>query len=665
MTVLMAENLEKTYGTDTLFERVSFTLGWGQKLGLVGRNGTGKTTLLRILTRVVEADKGTAKFAKGVRPGYLRQEDVVDSERTVLEEAEEAFGWVRKMEARLAELTALMSDAAHSGQAHEQDAAMQEYGQLRERFEIMGGFDQLRDVPGVLKRLGFSESDQQKSCARLSGGEKTRLAIARLLLSAPDVLLLDEPTNHLDIDATEWLESFLRNWGGALVVVSHDRTFLDRVVTSVAEIEHRKLTVYNGNVTQFLKTKMEREVRAAEQHAREVAEVERLTQFFEKWKNTPTKKNQAWSRFKWAERIKANMTDAPLSGQKSAKMTIRAGEASGREVLMTERLAKKFGDRTLFDNLTVTIERGERVGVVGPNGAGKSTLIKVLMDREDATSGMVRLGHNVTTGYFAQDVADLDLDRSVLENMLDMGGLTAEAARTYLGRFLFSGEDVFRPVRSLSGGEKNKLSLAQITYMQPNLLILDEPTNHLDLESREALGQMLQGYDGALILVSHDRYLLEQVTKRTVEVAEGHARVFEAPYEEYRRLREKIALPQPSANGNGNGKQSSVNGASATHSNGNAAHANDAPNPALDKLRTMNAHQLSKERRRAQADLDAAEGKVAMLEEELSQIVTALSRPSDDAVTLAKRHGEVQISLEQAIVAWEEAQTYADIATGA
>ncbi len=308
-------------------------------------------------------------------------------------------------------------------------------------------------------------------------------------------------------------------------------------------------------------------------------------------------------------------------------MTIRAGEASGREVLMTERLAKKFGDRTLFDNLTVTIERGERVGVVGPNGAGKSTLIKVLMDREDATSGMVRLGHNVTTGYFAQDVADLDLDRSVLENMLDMGGLTAEAARTYLGRFLFSGEDVFRPVRSLSGGEKNKLSLAQITYMQPNLLILDEPTNHLDLESREALGQMLQGYDGALILVSHDRYLLEQVTKRTVEVAEGHARVFEAPYEEYRRLREKSALPQPSANGNGNGKQSSVNGASATHSNGNAAHANGAPNPALDKLRAMNAHQLSKERRRAQADLDAAEGKVAMLEEELSQIVTALVPP--------------------------------------
>ncbi len=435
MTVLAVDNLEKTYGVDTLFEKVTFTLGWGQKMGMVGRNGTGKTTLLRILTGAVEADKGTLKFNKGVRPGYLKQENLVDPHHTVLDEAEEAFGWVRAMEARLLELSSQIGDAAHAGEAHLQDAAMEEYGQLRDRFEIMGGYDQLRDIPGVLKRLGFSESDQQKQCGSLSGGEKTRLAIARLLLSGPDVLLLDEPTNHLDIDATEWLESFLRGWGGALVLVSHDRTFLDRVVTSVAEIEHKRLIVYNGNVTSFLRQKVEREERAAEMHAREQAEVERLMTFFEKWKNTPTKKNQAWSRFKWAERIRENMTEAPLSAQKTAKMSIKAGFASGREVLMVERLGKKYGERTLFDNLTFTIERGDRVGVVGPNGAGKSTLIKVIMGREDATSGSARLGHNVSTGYFAQDVADLDLDRSVLENMLDMGGLTAEEARTYLGRF--------------------------------------------------------------------------------------------------------------------------------------------------------------------------------------------------------------------------------------
>jgi ATP-binding cassette subfamily F protein 3 len=653
MTVLTIDNLEKSYGADTLFEKVSLTLGWGQKLGLIGRNGTGKTTLLRILTGVQEADKGTVRFSKGVRPGYLRQEDVVDPNRTVLEEAQEAFGWVRQMEARLEELGHQISDAAIIGHAKLTETAMEEYGRLRERFEIMGGYDQLRDVPGVLKRLGFRDEDQAKNCGSLSGGEKTRLAIARLLLSGPDVLLLDEPTNHLDIDATEWLESFLRNWGGALVLVSHDRIFLDRVVTSVAEIEHKHLRVYPGNVSAYLKQKEMDLERQAEMHARDVAEIERLTTFFEKWKNTPTKKNQAWSRFKWAERVKANMTEAPLSSAKAAKMSLKSGLQSGREVLIVERLAKAYGERTLFENLTFTIERGERVGVVGPNGAGKSTLIKLIMGREDATFGMVRLGHNVTTGYFAQDVEGLDQDRSVLENMLDVGGLTAEEARTFLGRFLFTGEDVFRPVKSLSGGEKNKLSLAQITFMQPNLLILDEPTNHLDLESREALGKMLQGYDGALILVSHDRYLLSQVTKRTLEVTDGRATAYNTPYGEHRNASNLVS--GKSSNGrnsgysDGNGQKSAQNGA-----------ANESSE--LDKLRGMNAHQLSKERLKARTRLDEAELNVTNLEAELDEIVSALSRPSDDAIELARRHGEVQELLAQALVDWEQAQTYADFA---
>jgi ATP-binding cassette subfamily F protein 3 len=579
---------------------------------------------------------------------------VVDSTRTVLEEAQAAFAWVMQMEERLVELSHQIGEASQAGHAQMEESAMQEYGQLRERFEIMGAYDQLRDVPGVLKRLGFSESDQAKSCASLSGGEKTRLAIARLLLSGPDVLLLDEPTNHLDIEATEWLESFLRNWGGALVLVSHDRVFLDRVVTSVAEIEHQRLTLYNGNVTSFLKQKEMQQERQAEQHAREMAEIERLTTFFEKWKNTPTKKNQAWSRFKWAQRIKENLTEAPLSSQKSARMSLKSATQSGREVLVAERLAKAYGDRTLFENLTFTIERGDKVGVVGPNGAGKSTLIRVLMGQEDATFGMVQLGHNVTTGYFAQDVAGLDLDRSVLENMLDMGGLTAEAARTFLGKFLFTGDDVFRPVRSMSGGEKNKLSLAQITYVQPNLLILDEPTNHLDLESREALGKMLQSYDGALLLVSHDRYLLGQVTQRTIEVADGRATVYEAPYGEHKSKATILA----------NGTASRSNGKVAKNEkNGRSGDANgNSPESELDRLRAMNAHQLSKERQKAKTKLEQAEGLVASLEDELDEIVSALSRPSDEAVDLARRHGEVQIQLEEAIGEWESAQEYLDAA---
>jgi ATP-binding cassette subfamily F protein 3 len=354
------------------------------------------------------------------------------------------------------------------------------------------------------------------------------------------------------------------------------------------------------------------------------------------------------------------MTDAPLSSQKAAKMSLKSGEASGREVLIVERLAKSYGERILFENLSFTIERGERVGVVGPNGAGKSTLIKLLIGREEATFGMVRLGHNVSTGYFAQDVADLDLDRSVLENMLDMGGLTAEEARTFLGRFLFTGEDVFRTVRSMSGGEKNKLSLAQITYMRPNLLILDEPTNHLDLVSREALGAMLSGYDGALILVSHDRHLLGQVTQRTIEVSDGHAAVYDVGYAEYRQMAHR---------GGAGGLGAMQHGGTAGARSGSAGPTGRATNNGsgssdLDRLRAMNAHQISKERQRAKLRLDEAEKSVAALEAELAEIIAGLSRPSSEAVDLARKHGEVLVQLEEAIAAWESAATYADLATG-
>ncbi len=657
MSLLVVNNLEKHFGADMIFSGVSFKLEWRQKLGLVGRNGTGKTTLLRLLTGQHEPDKGTINFIRGIRVGYLRQEDSVSPENTVLREAELAFSHVQEMETRLRETEALMAEATGTP---ELEKVMEEYGILHDRFEAMGGYDNLRDIPGVLKRLGFNASDLSKQCGKLSGGEKTRLAIARLLLSGPDILLLDEPTNHLDIEAVEWLESFLRDFGGAVVLVSHDRYFLDKVVNSIAEIEYTHLTMYNGNFSAFWQQKEANRLRQAEMYDREQREIARLTEFFEKWKNTPSKKNQAVMRMRWAERIKQHglggkLTDtaaqkvAPKAG--TAKLGIKANQLSGNEVVVLDHVSKKFGDRVLFDDVTALIRRGERVGIVGPNGAGKSTLIKLLLGRETPTNGMARMGASVTVGYFAQDTSDLDLEATVLENMMAVGEMEPEAARTHLGRFLFTGDDAFRETRLLSGGEKNKLVLAQLTYMKPNLLILDEPTNHLDIDSREALGQMLKNYDGTLLLVSHDRYLLDQVCTHIFEVSNGQLTIFEGAYGKYRaevgrRAKQPAAERQKEAAATpGNSLVSDLLGQA----------------PAKPGMPAgLNFHQMGRERQRARAQVAAAEKRIAELEERLKQIEARLSapQPGDNILALSQEHGGVQVALDEAMHGWEKAGDY-------
>ncbi len=662
MSLLVVNNLERHFGPDVIFSNVSFKLEWRQKLGLVGRNGAGKTTLLRLLTGQQEPDKGTINFSRGIRAGYLKQEDAVNPENTVLREAELAFANVTAMETRLRELEHQMAAASDSPDL---DRVMEEYSVLHDRFEAMGGYDNLRDIPAVLKRLGFGPDDLKKSCGRLSGGEKTRLAIARLLLSGPDILLLDEPTNHLDIEATEWLEGFLRDFGGAIVLVSHDRYFLDRVVTSIAEIEYQKLTCYPGNFSSYWQQKEANRLRQEALYEREQREITQLTAFFEKWKNTPSKKNQAVMRLRWAERIKEHGLGGKLTGTatekaapkgQTARLGIKSAQLSGNEVIVFDGVEKRFGDRVLFEEFTAMIRRGERVGIVGPNGAGKSTLVKIILGRETPSSGMARLGASVNVGYFAQDTSDLDLDATVLENMMAVGEMEPQDARTHLGRFLFTGDDAFREVRKLSGGEKNKLVLAQLTYMKPNLLILDEPTNHLDIDSREALGQMLRNYDGTLLLVSHDRYLLNQVTTHTLEVANGRVTLFDGPYQKYRE-----AL----VDGANKARLAAQRSQQAKPRDGVLedllSQRPDAPQaPAIPT--GLNFHQMSKERQKARNHVSAAEKRVEELEARLKQIEVILSAPAatDNVVALAQEHGGVQNALAEAMERWERASAYVE-----
>ncbi|MDE2127766.1 MAG: ABC-F family ATP-binding cassette domain-containing protein [Armatimonadetes bacterium] len=636
MSLLVVQGIEKSFGADTVLHGLNLRLEWRQKLGLIGRNGTGKTTLLRILAGQMAPDTGTIQYAHGIQFGYLRQEAAVDSENTVLQEAEAAFAHVREMERRMHEAERQLADLT----GEEQAVVLEEYGLLCERFDQMGGYEALRDVPLVLSRLGFAAADLDKPCSRLSGGEKTRLAIARLLLSGPDILYLDEPTNHLDIEATEWLEGYLRDFGGALLLVSHDRVLLDHVVTGVAELERSVITVTPGNYSAWRVQKQMRDQRQAEVHEREQREIARLTEFFEKWKNTPSKRSQAVMRKRWADRIRAGATAAPVRAGSAPRLGVKSSAMSGEEVLAFNGLGKRFGDRVLFTGLSGLIRRGERVGIAGPNGSGKSTFVRMVIGREAPSEGYLRLGASVTMGYFAQETGDLDLDSTVIENFLAVADVPPQTARTHLGRFLFTGDDVYRQVRLLSGGEKNRLALAQITWLRPNLLILDEPTNHLDVESREALAAMLQAYDGTLLLVSHDRYLLNAACDRTLAIANGAAVLFDGTYNQMRASGVWPKAPTPDL------------GPIAGHATSGQPRSGSHPD-----IDAMNAFDRNRERRRMRSVLAAAEAEIARLERRLGAIESALSapQPGDDIVGISQEHGGVQAALNRALAHWEAA----------
>ena len=534
MSILTVSNLEKSYGTELLFRDVTFSIAAGQKMGLVGRNGCGKTTLLRVLLGQELPDGGKVALAAGRRLGYLRQEAPVHPEHTLLEEVQTVFAPLRAMEAGMQELEQAM-ETAQSDEELEQ--TMEAYSEARDAFDAAGGYHYAADLDLVLEKLGFSEADHEKLVGACSGGEQTRLALAKIVLSKPDLLILDEPTNHLDINATEWLEGFLKAYEGAVLLVSHDRYFLDAVADSIADIENQQLTVYKGNYSHFRRQKEEQYERQQALYEQQQAEVARLEDLIKR--NMGGNATQSKIRNKTRGRIeRMDRVDRPTTDTSAMRAGFDAEGAGriGREVLRAEHVAKTFGDRTLFSDLDFLMERGDRVGLVGPNGAGKTTLVKMILGTEQPTRGGLTLGHNVRLAYFSQHAADsLAPGQNVLSTIQDMDDMTETAARNYLARFLFIGDDVYKTVQMLSGGEKNKLALARMILEPCNLLILDEPTNHLDIASCESLTDMLSGYAGTLLLISHDRYLLNATTTKTLALSgSGPATLFEGNYAAWR-----------------------------------------------------------------------------------------------------------------------------------
>lgn len=618
--LLSVNAIHKEFAGEVVLESCSFRLDRHEKVALVGRNGAGKTTLIKIITGGMQHDGGSVQWARGATFGYLSQVSLPNTNQTVLEVATEAREKLVKMQQRLRELESQMAD-------HATEDDLEEYSRLQEHFHSEGGYAVENDLKFVLKRLGFEEEEWSKPVSALSGGEKTRLALAKLLLEEPDLLILDEPTNHLDLDAIEWLESWIRGYGGAVLIVSHDRTFLQSVAERVLEIREGTVDAYPGPFDKYLKLRKEADELLAKNADRQAAEMAKLDEFVRRFINSQ-RTAQARGRLKMLERMEAQRI-VPHREDKQMKAGFKVTKRAGDVVLDCKKLSMTFGTQELFQNLDWTVKWGDRWGVIGSNGAGKSTLMRVALGDLEAVAGEAKLGSNVELGWFRQDASFLNPDMSPLETMHYELGMDQAQARNLLGRFLISGDDAMRPIKTLSGGEKGKVALAAITSMHPNVLVLDEPTNHLDIASREALADVLNEYNGTLILVSHDRWLLEQVTKQTLELRPDGATQYQGNYLGYRAWKAKGASQTKPA---------------------------VAPKDAPKQTPMLSPRELSKEIARMQKEVSGLEDEITKLETEMEAHERLLARPQagDDLVAMSVKHGELRSAIEDRLNRWTE-----------
>ncbi|MHB8932739.1 MAG: ABC-F family ATP-binding cassette domain-containing protein [Bellilinea sp.] len=535
MSLLTANALAKSFGPVDIFSDVSLSIPHRARIGLVGPNGVGKTTLMRILLGEDEPSAGEVLRARGLRMGYLPQEARLQSDRTLWQECLTVFTSLLEQQAELARLETAMADPDQA------EASLIAYGRLQQAFEHSGGYTFETRMRQTLTGLGFSRADLNRPLAHLSGGQRTRALLAKLLLDEPDLLLLDEPTNHLDMAAIEWLENYLKDWPGAVLIVEHDRYFLDQVVDTIWEMTPA-LEVYRGNYSAYL---MQRE----EHYQRQLDEYQAQQEFIEKEEEYIRRNiagqntRQAQGRRRRLERMLEEVRLAPPKQSRKMRFRLQAGGRSGDLVLRTEALSVGYQDegRPLFTAPDLLLKRGECAAVIGPNGAGKTTFLKTLLEQVPPYSGEVRLGASLQIGYFAQAHEGLHADSTLMEeiNRVSPHMLPAEV-RDYLAKFLFTGDDVFKEVKLLSGGERGRLALACLALQGANLLLLDEPTNHLDLPSQEMLQSLLADFQGSILLVSHDRYLIDALATQIweVEPAKRSLRVFDGTYSEYRTARQ-------------------------------------------------------------------------------------------------------------------------------
>ena len=629
--ILTVTDLAKTYVSDEIFKGVSFQVAEREHVALVGVNGAGKSTILRIIAGIEHPNAGAIVRAGGLRVTYLPQEARFSSDRSVHEETRLAFEPVLLAGQRMREIEHDMGSADEATL----ESLLEEYDRLQHFFEAHGGYDFEHRIDSVLTGLGFTEEQVEEPVNQLSGGQKTRVALAKALLADPDLLLLDEPTNHLDLEMLEWLESFLASWNGSCLIVSHDRYFLNRVTTRTLDLAFGRLEDYPAPYARYLTLREERMARRLKEYEEQRAFIARTEEFIRKYK-AGQRSREARGRQTRLERLER--IERP---QELQELNIRLGAAfrSGRTVLSTTPIQAGYGAEPLVRTPELSIERGDRVGLVGPNGSGKTTLLRTLTGQLAPLKGRYELGTNVKAGYYAQAHEQLPAEGTPLSVVIKAQSWGEEAARTYLGRFLFSEDDVFKPVESLSGGERSRLALALLLLQNANFLILDEPTNHLDISARETLEEMLSEFEGTILFVSHDRFFIDKIATRIWEIADGTVKQYLGNYTDYQR---QLGRRQEPAKGK---EPDPANEAAPTPV--------AAAPPLHEQPRSLRS-EAKTQRALAQAERDIArlEGKL----NELSDALTVASIDADvDAVSrLGGEYDRLQTELEQAYARWEE-----------
>lgn len=648
MIVLSAKELTKSYGTDVILDKVSFHINKGERVGIIGVNGAGKTTLLKILTGELSCEEGEFFVSSETNIGYLKQDGGFDSENTVMEEVENIFGEFHRMEKemeallqRIEETAGKTGDDGDDGDDGESRRLLERYDALQEKFKERGGYTYRSEMMGILSSMAFGEDSYGKKISTLSGGEKTRLALACLLMKKPDILLLDEPTNHLDIGTLKWLEQYLKSYKGTIILVSHDRYFLDETVTRIFEVENHKLSIYEGDYSFYAterKKRREAEMRRYENQQKEIRRQEDMIRRF-KERGTEKLAKRAASREK---RLAAmEVVERPAGERDRMKISFRADFQSGRDVLEAGDVSKSFGygaGRTeLFRHVDLDIKRGERVCIVGANGIGKTTLLKILMGEISCNTGRIKIGYNVKFGYYDQGQQLLNGANTVIEEVRDSYGLYSDGEiRNILGRFMFRGEDVFLKVGTLSGGEKARLSLLKLMLSGANVLMLDEPTNHLDIESKEVFEEALLEFPGTSIIVSHDRYFLNRIPTRIMELTSDGIENYLGTYDYYvEKKQQQIQSGKKYLEGMQEDREARTSTAAEEVSKGAGAEAEE-------HLSSAERRRIQKEKeaeeRRLRRHREALEKEIQSIEEEIGELEAELCRQevATDHVKLAE-----------------------------
>ena len=635
MVLLTLQDVSKSFGMNCILSGVNLTLKEGSRMGLVGVNGSGKSTLMKLISGEMQPDSGSISLIRGAQVGLLTQQADIDSDLNVWDELARVFEPLRRMEERLRALEHEMAEKHADAEAMAR--LSEEYARLTERFERKGGYEWPSRIQGTLVGLGFSKERMNMPARLLSGGEKTRLCLARILLSQPELLMLDEPTNHLDLSATQWLEETLRKYKGTVLVISHDRYFLNGVCDCMAELSMTHLTQYEGNYDAFsVKRRMNLE-RQLKEYQLQQKEIARQKAIIERYRMYNREKSIKAAESRERQLEKMELVERPVDEQR-IRFCFEARRRTGEDVLIARDLSKSFEGRRLFEHFDLHLRAGDRVAIIGPNGIGKTTLLRILTGELDPDTGHVAYGSNVDVGYYDQQQAGLHDHKSVMDEVWDdFPRMQPDEVRSVLALFLFTGDDVFQPVSTLSGGERGRVALTKLMLRKDNLLLLDEPTNHLDMDSREVLEGALDGFTGTLLTVSHDRYFINRVATRVIEMTAGGVREYLGNYDDYLdKKRRELAGEE------------------------------DVPLPAQTRTeieKNKRRERQARESQRAREQRVAAlEAQIARTEEQIASLEAQMADPAtyqspDRAAEVARAHREAQASLDALYEEWADSAT--------